>query len=281
MSAHTIASPAQSPRRRTVVDLHKHKGHEPLVMVTAYDASQATWAEAAGIDVVLVGDSLGVVIQGASNTLGVTLDASVYHTRCVNAGLRSCHLVADMPFLSYQTGTKEALLAAGRLLSEGGAQSVKMEGGREIASTVERLVQAGIPVMAHVGLMPQRVHALGGYRQQGRDHSSAQRIRDDADALVAAGAYAVLMEHVPAELGAELTEALPVPTIGIGAGTACDGQVLVLHDLLGLTPGTNPPFAPAYATLFAAGQKALERYADDVRARRLGRQALAGQGSGQ
>ena len=205
-------------------------------MVTAYDVVFARLADEAGIDAVLVGDSLGMVVQGERNTLAVTLDDIVYHTRIVSRGVRRAHLVADMPFMSYQASVEDGMRAAGRLLKEGRAEAVKLEGGVEVAELVRRLVAAGIPVMGHVGLTPQSVHAFGGFKLQGRTAEQRARIIEDARAVAEAGAYAIVVETVPQALAAEITRAVPAVTIGIGAGPDCDGQVMVMHDLLGLEP---------------------------------------------
>jgi len=238
---------------------------DKIVAVTAYDVTFARLADSAGVDVVLVGDSLGMVMQGHEDTLPVTLDDVVYHCRSVRRGLRRAHLVADMPFMSYQASADEAVANAGRLVKEGGAESVKLEGGAGLAALVARLVAAGIPVMGHVGLTPQSVHALGGFKVQGRDAPAADRIVEDAQALAQAGAFAIVAEGVPAGVGERLSESVPVPIIGIGAGPDCDGQILVMHDLLGLDPAWSPRFARRYAELGAVAQEAFERFRDEVR----------------
>ncbi|MCS6799807.1 MAG: 3-methyl-2-oxobutanoate hydroxymethyltransferase [Myxococcota bacterium] len=239
---------------------------ERLTMVTAYDATFARLFDEAGVEILLVGDSLGMVVQGRETTLGVRLEDVIYHTSAVVRGSARAHVVADMPFLSYQASVEEAVRSAGRLLAEGGAQSVKLEGGRPFASTIARLVEVGIPVMGHVGLMPQRVHEMGGHRVQGRTEAEARRILDDARAVADAGAYAIVLEAIPMDLAAEITAAVPVPTIGIGAGPACDGQVLVGYDLLGLTPELRPRFVRRYAEWFEEGVRAARRFRDEVRA---------------
>lgn len=239
---------------------------ERIAMVTAYDATMARLAEAGGVDVVLVGDSLGMVVQGLDNTLPVTLDEMVYHCRAVSRGLHRPHLVGDMPFLSYQTGPEEAMRSAGRLLKEGGCAAVKLEGGEEMAETVARLVSVGIPVMGHVGLTPQSVHAMGGFRVQGKDDESAERILAGALALRDAGAYSIVLEGIPLTLAARITADLDIPTIGIGAGPHCDGQVLVFHDLLGLFDDLRPKFVKRYAELGQAARAAIADYVREVRA---------------
>ncbi len=207
-----------------------------IASLTAYDYSFARLLEAAAVDVVLVGDSLGNVIQGQANTVPVTLDEMVYHTRCVARGLERALLLADLSFLSYQESPQQALRSAGRLMKEGLAHMVKLEGGATMAATVEFLVDRGVPVCGHLGLTPQSVHQLGGYRVQGRGEAAAQRLRDDALALQQAGAALLVLEAVPRALAAQVTRELDIPTIGIGAGVACDGQVLVLQDALGMNP---------------------------------------------
>ena len=232
--------------------------------VTCYDATFARLVDAAGIEVVLVGDSLGNVIQGQETTLPVTVDHIVYHTAAVARGLHRAHLVADMPFMSYRN-PDVALVNAGRMLAEGHAHAVKLEGGAEVAETVRCLVQAGIPVMGHIGLTPQSVHAMGGHRVQGRGKTARKQLLADAKALEAAGCYAVVLEAIPQELAAEVTQLLKIPTIGIGAGVQCDGQILVLYDLLGLDPhGHKPKFVKKFANLGEQVLAALAQYKDDV-----------------
>lgn len=249
--------------------LEKKQRSEPLVVVTAYDFPFARLADQAGVDMVLVGDSVGNVVLGHATTVPVTLADILHHTRAVRRGLERALLVADMPFLTFQVSVEDALRNAGRLLQEGGAEAVKVEGGGPVVDVVHRLTEVGIPVMGHLGLLPQRVHALGGYRVQGQDEEAARRLLDDALALEQAGAFSLVLEMVPRELAREVSRRLRIPTIGIGAGPDCDGQVLVLHDLLGLTQGRVPRFVRRYADLGAAALDALQRYAADVRARRF------------
>ncbi len=237
-----------------------------ITMVTAYDATFARLFDEAGIDVLLVGDSLGMVVQGQDSTLPVTVDEVIYHCRAVARGTRRAHIVGDMPFLSWQVSPDEALRNAGRFLAEGGAQAVKLEGGVDAAPTIERIVHAGIPVMAHVGLTPQSVHAMGGFRVQGKTEAKAERVLADAKAVAEAGAYALVLEGIPTDLARRITEAVGIPTIGIGAGPHCDGQVLVCYDLLGLTPDLRPKFVKRYAEFFEDGVAAATRYRDEVRA---------------
>jgi 3-methyl-2-oxobutanoate hydroxymethyltransferase len=253
-------------KRTTAADLRRMKAKgEPITMVTGYDATFARLLDEAGVDAILVGDSLGMVIQGASDTLAVTLDEMIYHTRAVVRGSQKAHVIADMPFMSYQADLAEGVRNAGRLVKESGAQAVKVEGGREIAPLVRRVVTAGIPVMGHVGLTPQSVHAMGGFKVQGRTTEAAARILEDACALEEAGAYAVVLEGVPVELSRMITDAVSIPTIGIGAGNACDGQVLVIYDLLGMVQGFRPKFVKTYANLAGVIKDAVATYRSEVR----------------
>ena len=235
-------------------------------MVTAYDYTAARIADAAGIPIILVGDSLGMVVLGYDSTIPVTMDDMVRHTRMVSRGASDALIVADLPFMAYQVDANEAMRNAGRLMQEGGAHTVKMEGGVAIADTVRRIVDAGAPVMGHIGLTPQSVNALGGYRVQGRTRATARRLLDDAVALQDAGAYSVVLECVPGPLAKVITERLTIPTIGIGAGPDCDGQVQVFHDMLGLFPDFLPKHARRYATLADDISAAFGKYAEDVRA---------------
>jgi len=252
--------------RMTAPRLTGLKGKRPIVMITAYDATFARLVDAGGVDVVLVGDSLGNVIQGHDTTIPVELDHVIYHCRCVSRGLERAHLVADMPFMSYQVSDDEAIRAAGRLLKEGRAQSVKLEGGRRVAALVRRMVDAGIPVMGHVGLTPQSVHQFGGYKLQGRKDAAAAALLEDAKALADAGVYSLVLEGVPGDLAAELTAAVPVPTIGIGAGPDCDGQVLVIYDLLGMDERFKPRFLKKYVDLSTTIVDAVREFGDEVKA---------------
>ncbi|MBT6585482.1 MAG: 3-methyl-2-oxobutanoate hydroxymethyltransferase, partial [Gammaproteobacteria bacterium] len=214
------------PITTTEIRNRKAKG-EKLVMCTAYDATFASILDASGVDLLLVGDSLGMVIQGHDTTIPVTLEHMIYHTAAVSRGAKNAHIVGDMPFMSYKISSEDALRAATRLMQEGRAHAVKLEGGKEMADTVRRIVSAGIPVMGHIGLTPQSVHAMGGFKVQGRDNEAAKAIIDDALALEEAGCYSIVLEGIPAVLAQEITEILTIPTIGIGAGVGCDGQVLV------------------------------------------------------
>ena len=256
---------ADSKKVRTPDLAAMKKRGKRIVMLTAYDATMAKIFENAGVDVLLVGDSLGQVILGLDTTVPVTLDAVIHHTRAVARSSQRALVVADMPFLSYQVTTAQAMRNTARLFQEGGASAVKLEGGREIADTVRRLTCAGLPVMGHLGLTPQHVHRLGGMRQQARTGDAIQRLVDDALALEDAGAFALVLEAIPAKVAQTLTLKLRIPTIGIGAGPDCDGQVLVSYDLLGLFDSFVPPFVKRYARLGEMIERAVTEYADDVR----------------
>jgi len=244
--------------------LMKERG-ERIVMLTAYDATMARLLDRAGIDLLLVGDSLGNVILGLDTTIPVTLEAMIHHTRAVTCGAHRALVIADMPFMTYQVSTQQALQNATRLFQEGGAAAVKLEGGRPMAGTVRKLTTAGLPVMGHVGLTPQHVHRLGGMRRQARDDKTAQELILDAIALEDAGAFAIVLEAIPDAVAQAVTDRLKIPTIGIGAGPHCDGQVLVSYDVLGLFEGFAPPFAKQYAQLGQQILAAASRYAEDVR----------------
>lgn len=241
------------------------KDGEKIAMLTAYDYPTAQLLDESGIPLLLIGDSLGMVVQGQSTTLPVTLEDMIYHTRMVARGARHAMIVADLPFLTYQASTEQAMQNAARLMREGGAHAVKLEGGSTLTGTVHRLVDAGIPVMAHLGLTPQSVHALGGFAVQGRSNAAAQRMLEDALAMQEAGAFAVVLEMVPAEVAATITERLTIPTIGIGAGPHCDGQVLVFHDMIGFTSGYIPKHNKRYANLAEVIRTAAESYLDEVK----------------
>lgn len=236
-----------------------------IVMLTCYDALFARLLDASGVDALLVGDSVSQVLGGAESTLSATLDQMIYHTRIVQRGARRAMVVCDMPFLTYQVSREEAIRNCGRVMAETGCRAVKLEGGVSIAPTVRALVDVGIPVMGHIGLTPQSVHALGGYRVQGRDEVTARRLQDDAKALEDAGAFAVVLELVPAPLAATITTALAIPTIGIGAGPDCDGQVLVLHDMLGLNDRFSAKFVKQYAGLAEDVRNAVAAFSAEVR----------------
>lgn len=253
-------------RPRTVLDLPAMKAAgRRIVMLTCYDAAFARLLDQAEVDVLLVGDSLNQVIAGEETTLSATLDQMIYHAAAVRRGAPRALMLVDLPFLSYQVSVPEAIRNAGRVLQETGAQGVKLEGGRPMAETVRALVDRGIPVVGHLGLTPQSVHALGGYRVQGREESSADRILADARALEDAGACAIVLELLPAALARRVSAALTIPTVGIGAGAGCDGQVLVLHDMLGLNETFNPKFLKRYGTLGESVRAAVRAYAAEVR----------------
>jgi 3-methyl-2-oxobutanoate hydroxymethyltransferase len=255
----------------TVLHLRKMKEErKPIVMVTAYDYPSASVAEQAGVDVVLVGDSLGMVVLGYETTIPVTMEDMIHHTKAVKRGLKHPLTVTDMPFLSYHTSVGEALRNAGRLVQEGGCDAVKLEGGEEILPQVEAIVKAGIPVVGHIGLTPQSVHQLGGYRVQGKDYESARKIVRDAFRLQEAGCAMIVLECVPSALAALISAKLDIPTIGIGAGAECDGQVLVYHDLLGIQEGTYlPKFVKPFARLFPLMVEGVRQYAAEVRDRQF------------
>jgi 3-methyl-2-oxobutanoate hydroxymethyltransferase len=240
-----------------------------IVFLTAYDWLLAHYLEEAGVDGILVGDSVAHVFAGRRTTIPVTLDDMIYHARAVRRGAPATFVVVDLPFLTFQVSPEDTLRNAGRVLKETDAEAVKLEGGERSASSVARLVEAGIPVMGHVGLTPQSVHAFGGYRLQGKGDAEGERLRADARALADAGCFAIVLEKVPRELAARVTADVPVPTIGIGAGPETDGQILVTPDLLGLTPDFAPRFVRRYAELGQAMGDALGRFAEDVRAGRF------------
>lgn len=250
----------------TVHDLKERKARgDRIVTLTCYDVLFARLLDECGVDVLLVGDSVNQVLAGAETTLSATLDQMIYHTKSVRRGSERALVICDMPFLTYQVSREEAIRNCGRVLAETGCHGVKVEGGEPIAATVRALVDAGIPVMGHLGLTPQSVHTLGGYRVQGRDDAAALRLQKDAKALEDAGAFAIVLELVPAPVASRITKALTIPTIGIGAGPACDGQVLVLHDLLGLNDRFNAKFVKRYASLAQDVREAVALYAAEVR----------------
>ena len=246
----------------------RKRAGEKIVMLTAYDATMARLLDRAGVDALLVGDSLGTVILGLDTTLPVTLDAVVHHTRAVSRGAERAFVIADMPFLTFQVSVEEAVRNAGRLLQEGGAAAVKLEGGRPVVDVVKRLVDVGIPVMGHLGLQPQSVHQAGGYIKQATQPEQADALLLDALALQDAGAFSLVLEAIPAAVAASVTQGLAIPTIGIGAGPDCDGQILVSYDMLGLFDGFVPSFVHHYAKLGDAVVSAARDYASDVRAGR-------------
>lgn len=252
----------------TTVDLLKMKQEkQPITMLTAYDYPTALLVDEAGIDMILVGDSLGNTVLGYDTTIPVTVEDIVHHTRAVTRAVKRTFVVADMPFLSTHISLEETMRNAGRIMQQGGAKAVKIEGGQEMAETVKALTNAGIPVMGHLGLTPQSVHQMGGYRVQGKTADAASKMLADAKALQQAGAFAIVLECVPTPLAKKITEELDIPTIGIGAGNVCDGQVLVIHDLLGVTTGFKPKFVKRQANLHDIIIEALQKYRDEVKQR--------------
>lgn len=255
-------------RPTTICDIHRMMSEGlPIPMITAYDYPSGLLADEAGFPLILVGDSIGPVVFGYDSTIPVTIEDIVRSTSSVSRGVQNALVVADMPFMTFQTGTRDALLNAGRLMSEGGARAVKVEGGRAVTNTVEALDRAGIAVMGHIGLTPQSVHKLGGYHIQGRSAKEANILLEDALALQDAGAFAVVLELLPEELAAKITDRISVPTIGIGAGPYCSGQVQVWHDLLGLSLAFTPKHARQYADLAGNIRSALKQFVDDVKSK--------------
>ena len=250
----------------TVPEIIKMKQRrEKITCLTAYDYSFSRILDGAGVDILLVGDSVGCVVQGQANTLPVTMDEMIYHTRAVARGCKRALVVGDMPFLSFQVSKEQAVQNAGRFLQEAGAEAVKLEGGVAMRETIEAIVRVGIPVMGHVGLTPQSVHHFGGYKVQGREQDQRDAILNDALAVEAAGAFAVVLEGMPTDLAKEITQRLAIPTIGIGAGLHCDGQVLVIHDMLGLFEDFTPKFVKRYADLKGIMTTAVKSFIRDVR----------------
>jgi 3-methyl-2-oxobutanoate hydroxymethyltransferase len=265
------ASPTSPDRKKfTTLCLRQKKADgQPITMLTAYDYATAHAIDGAEIDIILVGDSLGMVVLGYENTLPVTMDEMIHHCKAVARGAHLALLIGDMPFLSYQVSAEEAVRNAGRFLQEGGMEAVKLEGGRERRTAVEAIVAAGIPVMGHLGLTPQSVHQLGGFRPQAREETAALRLLEDAQILQEAGCFALVLESIPGRLAEQVSRRLEIPTVGIGAGVGCDGQVLVTHDLLGLFDRFTPPFVKKYADLHATMAQAFTAYREDVKARRF------------
>ena len=249
----------------SILDILGKKGNEPIVMITSYDATMTRIVDECDVDIILVGDSAGNVMAGLDNTLGVTMDMMVYHTKCVTRTKPAAMVVADMPFLSYQASVANAVRNAGRLLQEGGAQAVKLEGGQRVIEQARAIVRADIPVMGHLGLTPQSVHAFGGFKVQGRSVEAARLLKENALMLQDAGFFSIVLECVPDDVAREVTEALAIPTIGIGAGPRCDGQVLVIQDLLGMNKDFKPKFVKRFADLHEAIKTAVDTYADEVR----------------
>jgi len=251
--------------RVTVPVIREKKGiGEKITVLTAYDYPFAKLIDEAGIDILLVGDTVGIVVQGEESTLPVTMDQMIYHTRLVSRAAQRALVVGDMPFMSYQASLEETLSNAGRFLKEGRAGAVKLEGGARVAGRVEALARQDIPVMAHIGLTPQSLHRMGGYKVQGRNSQEAQQLLSDAKTLESAGAFSLVLEGIPNALAKEITDAVQIPTLGIGAGPHCDGQVLVLHDLLGLFTRFQPKFVRRYADMGAVASDAFLRYKSDV-----------------
>lgn len=248
----------------TVPGIRRKKGREKISVLTAYDFPFAKLIDDAGIDIILVGDTVGIVVQGEESTLPVTMDQMIYHARMVSRAAKRALVVGDMPFLSYQAGIEETIRNAGRFLKEGGAAAVKLEGGARVADRIEGLTRHDIPVMAHLGLTPQSVHRMGGYQVQGRETLQAKQLLADAKTVESAGAFSLVLEGIPIALAKKITRSVHIPTIGIGAGPHCDGQVLVLHDLLGLFTRFHPKFVRRYADLTAVVSDALRRYRSDV-----------------
>ena len=249
----------------TIPALAAAKGVERIAMLTAYDAPSAALLDSAGVDVLLVGDSVEMTVYGEPNTLSATMDSMVRHSRAVSRSVKRALVVGDMPFLSYQADVSRAVENAGRFLAEGGCAAVKLEGGSRILPAVRAILAADIPVMGHVGLTPQSYHKLGGFKVQGREPATAREIREDAKALADAGCFSIVLECVPAALAAEITREIPVPTVGIGAGAGCDGQVLVFHDVMGLTRDLRPRFVRKYADLSTVIEAAAKAFAKDVK----------------
>jgi 3-methyl-2-oxobutanoate hydroxymethyltransferase len=266
-----MMDPAQSGRKKTTTHTlaDKKKRHEPITMLTAYDYPTALALDEAGIDAILVGDSLGMVVLGYENTLSVTMEDMLHHCKAVARGARFAHRIGDMPFMSYQVSAAEAVRNAGRFLQEAGMDAVKLEGGRAVAATISAIVAAGIPVMGHLGLTPQSIHKLGGYKVQGRSAAAAQTLIEEAHILEKAGCYALILEAIPDRLAELITQQLQIPVIGIGAGAGCDGQVLVSNDLLGSFDRFTPKFARKYADLHAIMTEAFASFIHDVTAHRF------------
>jgi len=260
-----LSSPAPVPKPVSVLDLARKKEQGQLITVlTAYDYPTARAVDAAGLDVILVGDSLGMVVLGYPSTIPVTMEEMLHHCRAVARGASRALLIGDMPFLSYQVSPPEAVRNAGRFLQEAGMGAVKLEGGQEMVPTIQAIVRAGIPVMGHIGLTPQSVHKLGGHKPQGRTAQAAKRLLEDVHALQECGCFALVLESIPARVAGLISQRLTIPTIGIGAGPDCDGQVLVTHDLLGLFDRFTPKFVRQYAKLYEEMVQAFEAYRQDV-----------------
>jgi 3-methyl-2-oxobutanoate hydroxymethyltransferase len=253
-------------KQKTILDIQRMKAHgEKIAVLTAYDFPLARLMDLAGIDIILVGDSVGTVVCGYDTTLPVTMEEMLYHTRAVVRGASGALVLADMPFMSYQVDIAEARRNAGRLVKEGGAQAVKLEGGENVADTIAAIVSMDIPVVGHIGLTPQSVHRMGGFRVQGRLEEQARQLLRDARAVEEAGAFALVLEGIPADLAREITSAVSIPTIGIGAGVDCDGQVLVIHDILGLCEKYSPKFVKKFADVSGIIREGIESYIREVK----------------
>ena len=273
MSERPRAAKPGAPAARSKVTaprlIEMKRKHDPIVVVTAYDFPTARLADEAGVDVLLVGDSLGTVVLGYDSTLPVTMEDVLHHTRAVTRARPAALVVADMPFMSYQVSVEQAVANAGRLIQEAGADAIKLEGGARVVDAASRIAEIGIPVMGHLGLTPQSVLAMGGYKVQARGEADQERLMREAEMLERAGCFAIVLEGIPARLGAQVSRALTVPTIGIGAGPECDGQVLVSHDLLGFFLGHQPKFVRRYAQISDTVREAFEHFAADVKAGRF------------
>lgn len=263
MSTQSSSSRPAKVTTQTVVDM-KRQG-EKISMLTAYDFTMAQIIDQAGVDIILVGDSAGNVMAGYETTVPMTLDHMIYHTSCVVRGVDKALVIGDLPFMSYQVTPKEALRSAGRMMKEAGAHGVKLEGGKAVVKTVKKIVNAGIPVMGHLGLTPQSIYQFGTYKVRAREEEEAKALVEDARALEQAGCFALVLEKIPAQLAAKVTEAISIPTIGIGAGDQCDGQVLVMHDMLGLNKEFNPRFLRRYADLSTSITEAVQQYITDIK----------------
>ncbi|GAB4500679.1 MAG: 3-methyl-2-oxobutanoate hydroxymethyltransferase [Anaerolineales bacterium] len=270
MSTTSVSAPLSTRKKISTLTFQQKKVRgEPITMLTGYDYPTALALDQAGVDSILVGDSLGMVVLGYPNTLAVTMEEMLHHCRAVSRGAKNALLIGDMPFMSYQISAAEAVRNAGRFLQEAGMDAVKLEGGRERLEAIRAIVAAGIPVMGHLGLTPQSVHQLGGFRPQGKTASAARRLLEDALLLQEAGCFSLVLESVPARVAAHISQALTIPTIGIGAGAGCDGQVLVTHDLLGLFERFTPKFVKQYAQLNAEMRRAFGEYLAEVQSRQF------------
>lgn len=263
MSTQTGSTKPAKITTQTVVEM-KHRG-EKISMLTAYDFTMAQIVDQAGIEIILVGDSASNVMAGHETTVPMTLDHMIYHTSCVVRGVDRALVIADLPFMSYQVTPKEALISAGRMMKEAGAHAVKLEGGKPIINTVKKIVDAGIPVMGHLGLTPQSIYKFGTYKVRAKEVEEASTLIEDAKLLEEAGCFAIVLEKIPAKLAAKVTAEVNIPTIGIGAGVDCDGQVLVIHDMLGMNKGFNPRFLRRYADVHSVMTGAIEQYIKDVK----------------